>query len=150
MFDIMEDYLCMCPQLADMDIRLDYGSAGEGWTLHDGGSEVLCLYWDGSRLKKQSFSLQFRAYAATDSERKENEKLLSRVALWLQRSSDLGILPELGEERRAIKIDCETKGMVSMEEGISAVYHLPLSLCYEERSAQFASETRAEAVSASR
>ena len=139
MFDIMEDYLSMCPQLTDMDRRFDYGGADEGWTLHDGGSEEICVYWDGCRLKKQSFSLQFRAYAATDTERKQNEILLEKVACWLQRSSDLGVLPELGEERRAIKIDCETKGMVSMEEdGISAVYHLPLSLCYEERGVNLA------------
>ena len=135
----MEDYLSMCPQLTDMDRRFDYGGADEGWTLHDGGSEEICVYWDGCRLKKQSFSLQFRAYAATDTERKQNEILLEKVACWLQRSSDLGVLPELGEERRAIKIDCETKGMVSMEEdGISAVYHLPLSLCYEERGVNLA------------
>ena len=140
MFDIMEDYLSMCPQLTDMDRRFDYGGADEGWTLHDGGSEEICVYWDGCRLKKQSFSLQFRAYAATDRERKQNEILLEKVACWLQRSSDLGVLPELGEERRAIKIDCETKGMVSMEEdGISALYHLPLSLCYEERGVNLAS-----------
>ena len=139
MFDIMEDYLSMCPQLTDMDRRFDYGGADEGWTLHDGGSEEICVYWDGCRLKKQSFSLQFRAYAATDTERKQNEILLEKVACWLQRSSDLGVLPELGEERRAIKIDCETKGMVSMEEdGISALYHLPLSLCYEERGVNLA------------
>ena len=139
MFDIMEDYLSMCPQLTDMDRRFDYGGADEGWTLHDGGSEEICVYWDGCRLKKQSFSLQFRAYAATDTERKQNEILLEKVACWLQRSSDLGVLPELGEERRAIKIDCETKGMVSMEEdGISAVYHLPLFLCYEERGVNLA------------
>ena len=135
----MEDYLSMCPQLTDMDRRFDYGGADEGWTLHDGGSEEICVYWDGCRLKKQSFSLQFRAYAATDTERKQNEILLEMVACWLQRSSDLGVLPELGEERRAIKIDCETKGMVSMEEdGISALYHLPLSLCYEERGVNLA------------
>ena len=135
----MEDYLSMCPQLTDMDRRFDYGGADEGWTLHDGGSEEICVYWDGCRLKKQSFSLQFRAYAATDTERKQNEILLEKVACWLQRSSDLGVLPELGEERRAIKIDCETKGMVSMEEdGISALYHLPLSLCYEERGVNLA------------
>ena len=135
----MDDYLSMCPQLTDMDRRFDYGGADEGWTLHDGGSEEICVYWDGCRLKKQSFSLQFRAYAATDTERKQNEILLEKVACWLQRSSDLGVLPELGEERRAIKIDCETKGMVSMEEdGISAVYHLPLSLCYEERGVNLA------------
>lgn len=135
----MEDYLSMCPQLTDMDRRFDYGGADEGWTLHDGGSEEICVYWDGCRLKKQSFSLQFRAYAATDTERKQNENLLEKVACWLQRSSDLGVLPELGEERRAIKIDCETKGMVSMEEdGISALYHLPLSLCYEERGVNLA------------
>ena len=135
----MEDYLSMCPQLTDMDRRFDYGGADEGWTLHDGGSEEICVYWDGCRLKKQSFSLQFRAYAATDTERKQNEILLEKVACWLQRSSDLGVLPELGEERRAIKIDCETKGMVSMEEdGISALYHMPLSLCYEERGVNLA------------
>ena len=135
----MEDYLSMCPQLTDMDRRFDYGGADEGWTLHDGGSEEICVYWDGCRLKKQSFSLQFRAYAATATERKQNEILLEKVACWLQRSSDLGVLPELGEERRAIKIDCETKGMVSMEEdGISALYHLPLSLCYEERGVNLA------------
>ena len=139
MLDIMEDYLSMCPQLTDMDRRMDYGGADEGWTLHDGGSEELCLYWDGSRLKKQSFSLQFRAFAATDQERKQNEKLLSKVALWLQRSSDLGVLPELGEERRAVKIDCETKGLVTMEpDGISAVYHMDLALTYEERGVSLA------------
>ena len=79
MFDIMEDYLSMCPQLTDMDRRFDYGGADEGWTLHDGGSEEICVYWDGCRLKKQSFSLQFRAYAATDTERKQNENLLEKV-----------------------------------------------------------------------
>lgn len=140
MFDIMEDYLSMCPQLTDMDSHCDYGGADESWTLHDGGGEVLCLYWDGSRLKKQSFSLQFRAYAATEQERKANLLVLDKVACWLQRSSDLGVLPELGEERKAVKIDCETKGLVTMEpDGISAIYHLPLSLSYEERSVELAS-----------
>ena len=140
MFDIMEEYLSMCPQLADMDSRCDYGGTDEGWTLHDNGTEVLYCYWDGSRMKKQSWSLQFRAFAADDKERSDNLKRMDKVLCWLQDCSERGILPELGDERLALRIDCESSGQCLMEtDGISAIYNLNLALTYEERSASLAS-----------
>ncbi len=134
MFEIMLEFLQLCPQLADMDAHADYSEGGESWTLYDAGEEVESVYWDGGRRKKHNYSLAIQLPCSDDVERIAAVNLVQKVRDWLQEQSDLQLLPDLMEGCTAEKLDCLSGQMgVLHEDGISASYHLQLVLIYEER-----------------
>lgn len=139
MFEIMLEFLQLCPQLADMDSNADFADGQESWTLYDCGEELEAVYWDGGRRRKHSYSLALLLPGGDDTQRICAANLVKSVADWLWEQNELQLLPELPEACRAEKLEC-TSGQMSVlnEDGLSATYHLQLVLTYEERGVQLA------------
>ena len=132
--EAMLEFLQLCPPLADMDSHVGYAEEGEGWTLHDEGEELLGLYWDGSRRRLHSYSLEIRLDSSTDSQRIANVKLLDQVSRWVNEQNDPELLPELPDRKKSEKIDCILGGMDAMSsDGMIGTYHISLQLTYVER-----------------
>lgn len=140
MLEAMLDFLALCPSLADMDGEVDYSEMEAGWTLYDGGEELEQVYWDGTRRKKHSYSLEVRANSGSSGQRIQNAQRMKAIGDWLLEQSELEQFPELGEGRIPLCIQCQSGALGVMDpDGISGTYHLQLYLIYEERGASLGS-----------
>ncbi len=138
--EAMLEFMQQCPSLADIESHVDYSDEGDCWTLHDCGEELLSLYWDGTRRKSHSYSLEIRLDSSTDSLRINNAKLMENISCWINEQNDQEILPELPVGKISQKIDCEIGEMGAMSpDGMTGIYHLSMQLIYVERGAELAS-----------
>lgn len=97
------------------------------------GARIVESYIDGSSLREFPFAFQSMESAADDAERLANNEFYEAFADWLESQTEEGILPELGGNRTAERIEAVDAGFL-FEQGESGtgVYQITCRLEYRQ------------------
>lgn len=135
--EALRQYFAGSPVFTGQRLDIDcLASDPESYSIDSVPSErVVTRYCDGSTVRRQLFTISSRAAYGTDlTQQRENIGLFEALEAWLDTQDALGILPPLGEGRRARSMKVLSSGYPIESEdgdqGSTARYQIQLELIY--------------------
>ena len=131
--EILHDYIGGYEPLQDDRLDVDFLPADAGSYSLDA---VPCKEWvrryiDGSGEKQFLFNLCSReAMDETLRRQIDNLGFYEDFARWLDRQTMAGVLPDLGEGRKARRLECTSSGYVFLQGTNTAKYQIQCKLTY--------------------
>lgn len=135
--DSLHSYLKTCPAFAKARLDIDcLQSDPDSYSLDSvPGERTLSRYLDGSCVRQQLFTVSSRSNYGPDlRQQTENLQLFEDLEHWLDTQECFGILPDLGEKRRARSLTVLSSAYpIEVDEGRgggTARYQIQLRLIY--------------------
>lgn len=135
--DSLHSYLKTCPAFTGKRLDIDcLRSKPESFSLDCvPGERIVKRYLDGGTVRRQLFTVSSRADFGPDlNQQKENLQVFETLETWLDSQGALGILPPLGEKRRARTLRVlSTAYPIEVDEGSVgglARYQIQMELIY--------------------
>ena len=135
--EALRQYFLDCPVFADQRLDIDcLASDLDSYSIDSVPSErIVTRYCDGSTVRRQLFTISSRAASGADlAQQRANLDLFEGVEAWLDDQDVLGILPSLGEYRRARSLKVLSSAypieVDDGDQGSVARYQIQLELIY--------------------
>lgn len=133
--EAVREYFITFPDLPEGAVQIDYlGDEATQFTLEAVPCEpVYRQYTDGGCLRQFLFVFASRSYFGADVALcAENQALFEGLADWVYTQDRNGVLPDLGEDKRAVSLHTTSSGYALSENAETARYQMQLRLVYEE------------------
>lgn len=134
--EAIRDYFLNCPLISsDYKINVDYlGVESVEYTIDSVPVEpILKRYADGGALKQYVFVFGSREYYGSDEvQNMENSGFYEQFSKWLEKQSNLGLLPNLSGGKVARRIEATTQGYLFDASESMARYQIQARLLYYE------------------
>lgn len=132
----LRDFIITCPHIgADQPVLVDYlGTEVKSTTLEPLPCDpVFRRYVDGGCLRQFLFLFASREIYCADVEQcQANQAFYEDFAVWIRQQNAAGVLPDLGEGRRAFRLEILSGGYAFSEGADTARYQIQLRLIYKE------------------
>ena len=134
----LRKFISMCPYLYEFNesINVDYLSDEYGsYSVEEVPTDPITKkYLDGSSERQFDFIFCSReSYGADVFQNIENSGFYENFSDWVEGCSNRGILPELGENREALRIETTTGGYAFATDINQARYQIQLKLIYLQK-----------------
>lgn len=134
--DRIRAYFLSCPILDEFaKLNIDYlGVNAREYTIDPVPSgSVIKNYIDGGTLRQYLFVFASREFYGDDViQNIENSGFYEKLSNWLELQNDICNLPDLGDERKAIKFEVISSAYLFGAEEDSARYQIQIRLIYYE------------------
>ena len=139
--ECLRDYVSQCPYLDEFSesVNVDYLSDDYGsYSIEEVPTDpIVKRYLDGSTERQFDFIFCSReSYGADVIQNIDNSGFYENFSDWIERNSDKGILPYLGDNRTALRIVTTTGGYAFATDINQARYQIQLKLIYLQRKAK--------------
>lgn len=135
--EALRQWLSDSPVFAAQRLDIDcLASDPESYSIDSVPSErIVKRYCDGATVRRQLFTVSSRApYGQDLSQQRENIELFEELESWIDDQEELGVLPPLGERRRARSVKVLSSAYpIEVEDGdqaSTARYQIQLELIY--------------------
>lgn len=135
--EALREYFADSPVFAEQRLDIDcLASDPDSYSIDSVPSErIVQRYCDGSTVRRQLFTISSRQpYGSDLSQQRENINLFEALEDWLGEQEALGILPPLGEHRRARSMQVLSSAYpIEVEDGdqaSTARYQIQFELIY--------------------
>lgn len=133
----IREYMLTCPYLDDhAKINVDYlGTNAVEYSIDSVPStETIKEYVNGDKIKQYMFVYGSREYYGPDAlQNMENNGFYEKVSDWLEEKTRKDDLPDLSEDRQAIKVETLSNGYLFHADEEKARYQMQARLVYYEK-----------------
>lgn len=131
----VRDFVLTCPFLADGRVNIDYSGVKPTEYSVDGTpiNNIVKRYIDGSSVRQFGFIFgSVERYGPDVRNNILNNGFYEDFEKWLNTKSKAGVLPELGENRQAMKIEAQSTGYLFDNGDDTARYQIQCRVEYFE------------------
>jgi|SRR5699024_1822952 len=133
----VRNFILQCPYIDESaKVNVDYlGPNAIEYTVDSvPAEEVIKRYVDGGKVKQYMFTFgSMEYYGADELQNIENAGFYEKVSRWLEEKTENSELPDLGNGRRAIKVESLSNGYLFHADEDRARYQIQARLVYYEK-----------------